>query len=109
MVTQRQDNWNRNKMKSNEYEGNMIMQQYIVEKINNKYEVRNSSKRLRNQLKFLKQYESEIVHKLRSESRMKNVLFSLNSPNLISKISSEKIIKKCAFFHEFNDFQVCFS
>ena len=38
-----------------------------VEKKNNKYEVRHWSKRLRNQSKFLKQYESDIVNKLRSE------------------------------------------
>ena len=32
-----------------------------------KYKVRNTNKRMRNQLKYLKQFETEIINKLRSE------------------------------------------
>ena len=45
----------------------MIMQRFMVMFDGGKYKVRNSNKRMRNQLKFLKQVEMEIINKLRSE------------------------------------------
>ena len=63
----RQSDWKKNKLKNNQYVGNMLMQQFMVMYDGNKYNVRNKNKKMRNQLKYLKQYESEIITKLRSE------------------------------------------
>ena len=45
----------------------MLMQRYIVYFDGGEYKVRKFDKRLRNQLKLLSKYESEVVNKLRSE------------------------------------------
>ena len=63
----RQSNWKKNNLKSNQYVGNMIMQQFMVSNDGSKYCVRNMDKQMRNQLKYLKQFETEIITKLRSE------------------------------------------
>ena len=66
MCLKRQYDWKNNLLDSDEYICNMIMQEYIVSKENNQYIVRNQSKKLRNHLKFLKQYECEVINKVRS-------------------------------------------
>ena len=45
----------------------MIMQGFMVAYDGGKYKVRNTNKQMRSQLKFLKQFETEIIIKLRSE------------------------------------------
>ena len=54
-------------MKENQYIGDMIMQGFMVAYDGGKYKVRNTNKQMRSQLKFLKQFETEIIIKLRSE------------------------------------------
>ena len=63
----RQMNWKRKKLKENQYVGDMLMQQFMVTHDGHKYNVRNKNKHMRNQLKLLKQHETEIITKLRSE------------------------------------------
>ena len=43
------------------------MQKYMVQFNGSNYTVRGKSKNLRNQLKYLRQYECEIINKLRTE------------------------------------------
>ena len=61
MWIKRQSNWKKGKLKSNQYIGNTLMQQFMVSYDGNNYRVRNLNKKFRNQLKHLKQYESEII------------------------------------------------
>ena len=63
----RQFDWKNNNLKENQYVGDMIMQRFMVTYDGGQYKVRNISKQMRNQLKFLKQFETEIIIKLRSE------------------------------------------
>ena len=60
-------NWKKGKLIKQHYIGNMIMQDFFVISNGTTYTVRNRSKKMRNQLKFLKQYEAEIINKLRTE------------------------------------------
>ena len=64
---QRQLDWKADNLEENQYCGDMIMQKFMVTYDGNKYNVRNRNKKMRNQLKYLKQFESEIINKLRSE------------------------------------------
>ena len=48
-------------MKKNQYIGDMIMQRFIVTNDGDKYKVRHMDKQMRIQLKFLKQFEIEII------------------------------------------------
>ena len=64
---QRQLDWKNRILEEDTYIGNMLMQRYIVQFNGSDYSVRGKSKHLRNQLKFLKQYECEIINKLRTE------------------------------------------
>ena len=60
-------NWMNYQLNSNFYTGNMIFHKYIVSHCNGSYSVRNKSKILKNENKYLKRYESEIINKLRTE------------------------------------------
>ena len=64
---ERQEQWQLETLDKDEYIGNMIMQRYMVNWDGGKYIVRSFNKAMRNQLKSLSKFESEIIHKLRSE------------------------------------------
>ena len=64
---QRQQDWKNGILKEDTYIGNMLMQKYMIQSNGVHYSVRGKSKSLRNQLKYLKQYECEIINKLRTE------------------------------------------
>ena len=64
---ERQTEWNDNRCDKDYYTGSMIMQRYMVQFNGANYNVRKFDKTLRNQIKFLSKFESEIINKLRTE------------------------------------------
>ena len=64
---ERQYNWKNNKIDKEVYIGDMIMQRYMVQSDGAHLQVRKFDKKLRNQLKYLSKFESEIINKLRTE------------------------------------------
>ena len=64
---ERQHQWKGNEKEKDFYVGDMLMQRYIVHFDGGEYRVRKFDTRLRNQLKLLSKYESEVVNKLRSQ------------------------------------------
>ena len=99
---QRQTNWKSNKLKENLYIGDMLVQRFMVMFDGNKYNVRNKNKQMRDQLKFLKQYEAEIIIGLRSEyinlNGFKNFVFNETNGKCICcnmKETVEHYLLKC--------------
>ena len=64
---ERQDNWKNNNIDKDFYIGGMIMQRYMVHSDGTQLKIRKFDKSLRNQLKYLSKFESEIINKLRTE------------------------------------------
>ena len=64
---ERQQQWKDKNIECDFYVGNMIMQQYMVNFDGARYNIRKFNKKLRNQIKYLSKYESEIINKLRTE------------------------------------------
>ena len=64
---ERQTKWKNNKIDKDFCVGGMIMQRYMVHSDGTQLKVRKFDKRLRNQLKYLSKFESEIINKLRTE------------------------------------------
>ena len=59
--------WRSNKLRKNIYTGNMILHKYFVDFDGVNYDIKRRSNAIMNSLKFLKQYECEIINKLRTE------------------------------------------
>ena len=67
LIGERQNKWKNNNINQEFYIGGMIMQRYMVHADENRMKVRKFDKKLRQQLKYLSKFESEIINKLRTE------------------------------------------